>query len=204
MRNTSTRILPLASPNLQQARATMVNALAADPMSTYFFPRTTALVPGLRCLFGVVLRYGLRYGKVDIAEDGAGVAVWVHSKNAKMTPGRMFFSGMSVVPFVVGRKATRRILDFLQFIEQQHAAATTAPHWYLFNLAVRPESQGRGLGASLLGHGMTRARAEGLPCFLETTNDRNPVFYVKHGFRVVREGLPPKGGPRVWCMVASD
>jgi hypothetical protein len=36
---------------------------------------------------------------------------------------------------------------------------------------------------------------------LLTHNEANLSFYERHGFRVVREGETPKGGPHAWAMV---
>jgi ribosomal protein S18 acetylase RimI-like enzyme len=48
---------------------------------------------------------------------------------------------------------------------------------------------------------LERAEAEGSPCYLETDNEANVLFYEKHGFRVVSEDEVPKHGLRFWAMV---
>lgn len=46
-----------------------------------------------------------------------------------------------------------------------------------------------------------RAEAEGVPCYLETVNEKNVPFYQKHGFVVKFSGQVPQGGPHFWAMV---
>ena len=67
-------------------------------------------------------------------------------------------------------------------------------------LGVDPLFQGRGLGGAIVQPVVERADSEGLPCYLETSKERNLAFYRKHGFDVVHEGTMPGGGPRFWTM----
>lgn len=76
------------------------------------------------------------------------------------------------------------------------------PCWFLDAVAVRPAAQGRGLGRTLVRHGLERARADGCPAFLETGNPRNVAFYESLGFQIVDEQRAPEGGPMIWFMQA--
>jgi GNAT superfamily N-acetyltransferase len=61
-------------------------------------------------------------------------------------------------------------------------------HLLLDHLYIRPEFQGRGIGAAVLAAIFARADAEGLPvrvgALRESASNR---FYVRHGFRQVSE-----------------
>ena len=76
------------------------------------------------------------------------------------------------------------------------------PHWYLWGLGVEPSSPHQGLGGLLIQPMPILARAgrDGLPCYLETTNEVNVPFYQKHGFSVVGDGVVPGTTLRVWEM----
>jgi len=197
-------VYPLAASQLTRAEETLADAFDADPMASYFFPCAAARKAGLRRIFRVGLRHGLRYGRVDTVHEGAAVAIWLRSEYATASLARMARTGMLSIPFAVGWGATRRILNLLRFIEAERLRAISSPHWYLFNIAACPDRQGQGLGATLLGHGMARAQAQGIPCYLETTNERNVAFYEKHGFRVVRTCQAPHGGPPEWGMLTPN
>lgn len=71
----------------------------------------------------------------------------------------------------------------------------TADHLLIENLAVDPESQGRGLGDTLLHHAETVARTLGRAEIRLYTNERfeaNIAFYAKRGYAIYeRRALVP-------------
>jgi ribosomal protein S18 acetylase RimI-like enzyme len=51
----------------------------------------------------------------------------------------------------------------------------------------------------LLAHVLARVDADGVPAYLESSNERNLAFYGRQGFEVTSE-VVITGGPRVWPM----
>jgi len=91
----------------------------------------------------------------------------------------------------------RRALRVARAMERAH---WPSPHLYLLQVGVDPSCQGRGLGRRALEYLVTRARAEGVPAYLETSNADNLGFYRRFGFEVVEE-LRVADVPPVWTMV---
>ena len=83
---------------------------------------------------------------------------------------------------------------------QCEAHRPTEPHWYLYMVAVAPAARGRGIGGRLLGHGLRRVDAEGLPAHLESTTPGSRRLYERFGFRQVAE-LAGSGLPVYWAMM---
>jgi len=81
--------------------------------------------------------------------------------------------------------------------------APRQPHWFLDAIAVAPAAQGRGLGRTLVRHGLALARADGLPAYLETGRQANVAYYAALGFSLYDARPAPGGGPMVWFMTAS-
>ncbi|UJO16112.1 uncharacterized protein CLAFUR5_04723 [Fulvia fulva] len=86
--------------------------------------------------------------------------------------------------------------------------------WYLFFIATVVEARGKGLATGVVEGWKGRARADGVPVWLEATTERSRGIYERCGFRVAgevvlgrgthsRDGVVEKGGPgvRVWGMV---
>ena len=82
---------------------------------------------------------------------------------------------------------------------QCEAHRPAEPHWYLYMVAVAPAARGRGIGGRLLGHGLRRVDAEGLPAHLESTTPGSRRLYERFGFRQVAE-LAGFGLPVYWAM----
>jgi GNAT superfamily N-acetyltransferase len=76
------------------------------------------------------------------------------------------------------------------------------PHHYLAFLAVRPSSQGRGIGSALLDRHHARLDQAGLPSYLEANHPRNRDLYLRHGYRV-RSVIELPDGPPLWTMWRS-
>ncbi|CAA9529859.1 MAG: Acetyltransferase, GNAT family [uncultured Solirubrobacteraceae bacterium] len=98
------------------------------------------------------------------------------------------------------RIATRRTPLFLVGAHHVDSAHPGEPHYYLNVLGVSPEAQGTGLGTRLIAPMLERCDREGVPAYLESSKERNLVFYERHGFRVTGEVMMPRGGPKLWLM----
>jgi GNAT superfamily N-acetyltransferase len=73
-------------------------------------------------------------------------------------------------------------------------------HWHLLVLGVDPAQQGQGIGHQLLQPVLQEADACGVPCYLETSLERNLAFYTRYRFELLAHGQVPKGGPYCWAM----
>lgn len=80
-----------------------------------------------------------------------------------------------------------------------HEAHPEEPHWYLNVVSTLPAHQGRGLGAAVLEPVLERADAEGVACYLESTNPRNRTLYYRKGFLDMGE-IHLDGGPTLLQM----
>ena len=99
-----------------------------------------------------------------------------------------------------GSEAFARFKAFAADIGEVAGPLSAEPHWKLAWLGVEPGQQGRGIASALVRHVTTRADAQGVACQLFTFAPRNVPIYEHLGFRVIREGDPPEGGPHTWFM----
>jgi GNAT superfamily N-acetyltransferase len=73
-------------------------------------------------------------------------------------------------------------------------------HWYLEVLAADLDRQGRGIGSACMRPLLDRADAEGTPCYLESSNEKNVPLYERNGFRVTDVVDLPDDGPALFLM----
>jgi ribosomal protein S18 acetylase RimI-like enzyme len=182
------------APRLAQALA---SAFQDDPVIAWVFPdehRRRAVLPAF-------MEFRLRtlafpHDQVWMTAGGAAAAVrlpppgrWQPSRaqRLRLLPPLVRFFGLR----------TASVLGGLERMEKRHP--DDRPHWYLFILGTEPAAQGQGLGSALLAQVLARVDADGMPAYLESSNERNLALYGRHGFEVTGELVIP-GGPRIWPM----
>jgi ribosomal protein S18 acetylase RimI-like enzyme len=92
---------------------------------------------------------------------------------------------------------------FSEFLPLLHDAKHSVlgdrdPHsWYLVYIGTKEGSRGRGYARKLIEHVTSRCDRESRPCYLESSNDINPVIYRKMGFEVKKQIWLERGEERV-------
>src|SRR5215217_7626247 len=84
---------------------------------------------------------------------------------------------------------TQRFAAVTGHMDATHGRVMHGPHFYLPLLVVVPESQQQGAGSVLMRHTLDRATAAGVPCYLDSADERNLPFYVRLGFHVAEAGV---------------
>ena len=188
---------PLTRAEAAAAAALLAASHAEYPAFRHVFPdaaaRRRALLPFLRASAADAAAFSASTAGRD--RDGmVAVALW-------LPPGAFPWSVTRKVRAAPAflRTAMAAPRSFRSFARIGAAAEKThpsEPHWYLESLGVHPRAQRRGRGRRVLRPGLERADADGLPCYVETSDPANEEFYRRLGFEVVAprlEHLP--GGP---------
>lgn len=175
------------------------DAFVGDPMITW--PLTDPSPAAIASMFSIVIEEA--YGPMGV--------VWVIGQEA-VDGAAVWLAPEQTARFDEIEVATRPKVDALT--EDEGARYATfwdwigehvpdEPCWFLDILGVRRAARGRGLASALVGHGLDRARAAGLPAILETGNPANVPMYEHLGFRVVDQSNAPDGGPTIWFLRAD-
>lgn len=187
MTQTSDRPITLQATQIKAAAQLLGNAFQNDPLMVYLTPNADKRSRLLPSLFGVVARYCLRYGTIYTTPDLDGVACCLPPGQTIPTIGRMLRSSLRGAPVQLGLSGLLRFLHASKYMDETHEQVAASAHWYLWVLGVDPQRQGHGFGGKLVQTVLQQARAQNLPCYLETENPRNVPFYQQHGFRLMRE-----------------
>jgi GNAT superfamily N-acetyltransferase len=190
-------IIPLSPSQKEKAGAIIVKAFQNDPLGPYITPDATRLAYFLSWFGNTALTLGGKFGKVYTTPTMAGVAVWFPPGHSELSLWSMLRNGI-LPPFKVGLTALRRFLALMDFASRVHCAYVPEKHWYLLVLVVDPASQGQGMGGRLIQPILARADAEGLPCYLETSNPQAVPFYEKHAFKAIYHGKIPGSNVSFW------
>ncbi|MBN2292733.1 MAG: GNAT family N-acetyltransferase [Pirellulales bacterium] len=194
-------IVPLDRSRLGDAAKLLADAFYEDPMASYMIPEEHNRHDGLRRMMRRCLSYGMLYGRVETTEDLEGVAAWIPPKYVKFNFFRLLRSGMIIVPWILGRAAAKRFSQAMSDAGRLHAKHAPGRHWYLFILAVAPNAQRRGVGTTLMEHGLARIDGQNLPCYLETSSQKNVEYYPRHGFEMREKTTVAGGSLGVWAFL---
>lgn len=191
----------LTEQQLPQAIAMIGRAFHKDPLSVYIYPNEAERTRHLQLMFGIALRYTLRYGEVTTTPEIVGAACWLPPERTAVSIGQLLRVGALTTSLKMGLSALRRVDNSENYMRSMHQRCITEPHWYLWVLGVDPANQGQGIGGALLRAGIERADASHLPCYLETMNPDNVPLYQNFGFVIADEGKIPASNVHMWCMV---
>ena len=149
----------------------------------------------MRRFFTLIDDQWAEIGALWEADDAAGVAAWLGPEHATALADQSeepqeAFHALSAD----GGVKHDALWDWIE------SEIPDEPLWYLDQIGVEPARQGQGIGASLMQLGLERARADGLPAFLETAIAGNVGYYEGFGFRVTVHDDAPLGGPHIWFM----
>jgi ribosomal protein S18 acetylase RimI-like enzyme len=137
----------------------------------------------------------LPFGGCYTTAGYAGSAIWAPAGKPLLTGLGGILTMLPVLPYVATNLGTT--LRLLNLVETKHPQE---PHWYLASLGTAVELQGKGVGSALMRPVLEHCDGEGIPCYLESSKERNLPFYRRHGFEVVEELALPGDGPPVWTM----
>jgi GNAT superfamily N-acetyltransferase len=181
--------------DLDAVVATLASAFASDVMIRWPMPEAT--LDDDRALFRAIMAPYLELGVVWKVGDSLGCAAWLPPAEA----ARFAEIEASTRPAInrLTSDAGARYAVFWDWLDSQ---LPEEPCWLLDLVGVRPDQQRRGIGRTLITHGIERAHAAGQPAFLETGNPSNVAGYESLGFRVVHQERAPDGGPMIWFMQA--
>jgi ribosomal protein S18 acetylase RimI-like enzyme len=185
---------------LDVATLTLAKAFHSDPMFEWIFEDPAERPRALGHFLRVPLKYGLRRGHVTQSDAAKAIAIWI-PPGRSVTTGGMIRAGMLAIPFRVGFRPFGMFMGAMGVMEKIHKRHVSKPHWYLMIVGVDTELQGHGRGAALVKEGLDRADGEALPCYLETSEERNLRFYERLGFKVVESARLGAGGPEAWAML---
>ena len=177
----------------------MAAAFEDDPVASWFWRKPSGRRDYIAGWYALVVReHYLDHGAVFVAEEEAeivGCSMW-------SPPGGWRFSSrveMKTSRYALPRLGLRVPIASIAMrrIEREHP---DPPHWYLSELGVRPQNQGRGLGSQLMFEILARSDREGTPAYLESSTERSRALYERHGFETRKVINMPRGGPPLWLM----
>jgi len=135
---------------------------------------------------------------IDVDGEIAGAAAWLPPEAYPIPLARQLAQIATLAPALPwGIGAAREARRGQTANRARHPQE---PHYFLRAIGVRPEFQGRRLGAALIEHQLRHADDRGVGCYLTTAKEANVAFYARFGFHTTDTYSPTPTWPTVWAM----
>jgi ribosomal protein S18 acetylase RimI-like enzyme len=188
-------IIRLPKEQIGPASEMLVEAFFNDSKLTHVLPDERDRREKGRHLFAFELRYGLNYGRVYATSPNLeGVAVWLPSDRSEITFWRAMRSGGMALQKGLSKDGMKRLLAFSYQVDAYHKKHLPGFHCYLFFIGVDPSLHGKGYGGRLIRPMLDWMDGRGMPCYLNTQNEKNIGLYEHFGFSVVEQVSLPGSG----------
>ncbi len=192
----------LQKRNVREASLVVARAFQDDLIDSYFFPdpeeRKKKLPPFYEYRIGQAVRYGTVYATSPNLE---GIAAWLPSDLSEIPMWKMMLTGGFKLFRKMGSQVTSKMMTVRDFVESKTIKNAGDKYLHLEMLAVEPKLQGMGYAKKLLDPMFNRLDSENLPCFLETSTEKNVALYQYFGFEVVEESTIPGTDVPFWDML---
>ena len=179
MTRPSTRIRSATTDEMPRAVAAIVAAFIADPTARFAWPSPhdylLTMPLATREFAGSCFKHGTAY----VSEDFCGAALWL--------PPGVEPNGESLEKMFRDTVKREHLDDLLATFEKMEQSHPREAHWYLPQIGVDPNAQGKGIGAALMRHALARCDQEQALAYLEASKPQNIPFYQRHGFEVIGE-----------------
>lgn len=137
------------------------------------------------------------------SEEINGFAVWLpFGFTGSKTMPFLLNGGMRLIahagPGIIGR-----LLTYESYAMNLKKQFTDNYDWYLYNLSIKKDAQGKGIASKLMRPMLQFCDDERMVAYLETNKASNVSLYRHYGFDLMKEELIPKTPVTHYAMVRS-
>lgn len=161
----------------------LTSSFDANQSVNYIIRKDQSPVRRIRALIEYCLQICSQDGKVFVSADGNACALILYP-DQKRTTVYSILSDVKLVFKCIGFKNVEKTLKREALIKKIRPKESMAYLWYI---GVRPESQGKGIGSTLLTELIEYCAVKNRPLYLETSTLRNLPWYQEHGFKIYHQ-----------------
>ncbi len=175
----STEIRSATSDEMPRAVAAIVAAFLTDPPARFAWPSPHDYLQTMPLATREFAGSSFKHGTAYVSADFCGAALWL--------PPGVKPNGEALEKVFRDTAKREHLDDLLATFEKMEQSHPREAHWYLPQIGVDPNAQGKGLGAELMRHALARCDQERALAYLEASKPQNIPFYLRHGFEVIGE-----------------
>jgi GNAT superfamily N-acetyltransferase len=173
----SIEIRSATSDEIPRAVAAIVAAFLTDPPARFAWPSVHDYLLAMPVATGEFAGSSFEHGTAYVSEDFCGAALWL--------PPGVAPNGQALEKVFRDTAKPEHMDDLLSTFEKMEKSHPREAHWYLPQIGVEPNAQGKGIGAALMRHALARCDEERSLAYLEASKTQNIPFYQHHGFEII-------------------
>lgn len=135
------------------------------------------------------------------SEQLNGFAVWLPFGFTGSKTFPFLFNGGLKLIFHSGLGIIGRLLTYENYAMNLKKEFTDNYDWYLYNLSIKKDAQGKGIASKLMRPMLRFCDDEKMVAYLETNKEKNVTLYNHYGFELKREEVIPKTPVMHYSMV---
>ena len=135
------------------------------------------------------------------SEEINGFAVWLPFGFAGSKPLPFLINGGLRLILHCGLGIIGRLLTYETYAMNLKKEFTENYDWYLYNLSVKKDAQGKGIASKLMRPMLQFCDDERMVAYLETNKEANVGLYRHYGFDLMKEEQIPKSTVTHYAMV---
>ena len=135
------------------------------------------------------------------SEQLNGFAVWLPFGFTGSKTFPFLFNGGLKLIFHSGLGIIGRLLTYENYAMNLKKEFTDNYDWYLYNLSIKKDAQGKGIASKLMRPMLQFCDDEKMVAYLETNKANNVTLYNHYGFELKREEVIPKTPVTHYSMV---
>ncbi|MHA1480222.1 MAG: GNAT family N-acetyltransferase [Candidatus Thorarchaeota archaeon] len=192
----------LQKRNVKEASLVVARAFQDDLIDSHFFPNPEERKKKLPAFYEYRLGSAVRYGTVYATSSNLeGIAAWLPCDLKELPMWKMLWYGGFKLFRKIGNKVTSKMMVVQDYVESMTKKNAGDKYLHLEMLAVEPKFQRMGYAKKLLEPIFEQLDSEELPCFLQTSIEKNVSLYQYFGFKVVEESTIPGTDVPFWDML---
>ena len=196
---TNSRLLTVSY--VEQAAQVISQAFFNDPLISFVLPFRCTRVKTLHKFFRV-------YGEVNIknnrgygfGEPLQGVAYWKSPNQDNLSISVKSLTLFLPLLFTFYPIGYFRAKAIFQKIDELHKNYADEPHYYLDNIGVIPNAQGKGVSSKLIRPILEKADSQKVITYTDTVTQSNVALYEHFGFQCMEESSIANTGITVWAL----
>ena len=135
------------------------------------------------------------------SEEMNGFAVWLPFGFTGSKTFPFLFNGGLKLIFHSGLGIIGRLLTYENYAMNLKKEFTDNYDWYLYNLSIKKDAQGKGIASKLMRPMLGFCDDERMVAYLETNKESNVSLYNHYGFTLMKEEVIPKTDVTHYAMV---